>query len=259
MLKSKANEDIAELVKCGAYQGLSIGYITRKSYRNKQGKRVITELDWYEVSLVTIPVNPESKILEIKAMGASKDLPLAERDYAWDNTKAVQRIREFTKSKDKPSVSYKKAFMYYDAENADNFGAYKLPFADIVDGKIMAIPRAIFAISGVLRGARGGVDIPEEDKAKVKALVEKYYKKMADKFDDEKLKSPFEKKSFESIRDTEQYLMDSGLSKKESCKFISIIKGNERDAIVEDLGEPVNTSMQEINELKELFKKIKEY
>lgn len=60
---SKMIKDRAEM---GAYQGLSIGYVTRDSERNSQGYRVIKALDWYEVSLVTVPANPNSKILSVK-------------------------------------------------------------------------------------------------------------------------------------------------------------------------------------------------
>ena len=50
----------------GAYQGLSIGFVVKDCEKNKKGHRVIKSLDWYEVSLVTVPANPNAKLLQVK-------------------------------------------------------------------------------------------------------------------------------------------------------------------------------------------------
>ena len=97
---------------------------------------------------------------------------------AWDKAKAINQIKEKTESKDKPSASYKDGFMYYDKENADNFTAYKLPYVYVVDGKFKIVPKAIYAIAGAISGARGGLKIPDEDKKKIKSIINKYYEKL---------------------------------------------------------------------------------
>ena len=118
---------------------------------------------------------------------------LNDRDREWDSDSAIQRIRDFTNSKDKPSSRYRNAFLYFDPEDDDNFRGYKLPIADIVNNRMVAIPRAIFAVAGVLRGARGGVNIPERDKQTVTTKINRYYDIMSDLFDDD-MESPLKYK-----------------------------------------------------------------
>ena len=118
---------------------------------------------------------------------------LNDRDREWDSDSAIQRIRDFTNSKDKPSSRYRNAFLYFDPEDDDNFRGYKLPIADIVNNRMVAIPRAIFAVAGVLRGARGGVNIPERDKQTVTTKINRYYDIMSDLFDED-MESPLKYK-----------------------------------------------------------------
>ncbi|MBC22287.1 MAG: HK97 family phage prohead protease [Phycisphaerae bacterium] len=54
------------LAKRGAMKGLSIGYITKKSER-KGSARLLTELDLWEVSMVTFPMQREASIDAVKA------------------------------------------------------------------------------------------------------------------------------------------------------------------------------------------------
>ena len=66
MPKDDYSDAIKRRIDIGAYQGLSIGYIAKETERNTEGYRVIKALDWYEVSLVTVPANPNAKILQVK-------------------------------------------------------------------------------------------------------------------------------------------------------------------------------------------------
>ena len=79
-----------------------------------------------------------------------------------------------------PQPKYRDAHVWYDADNKDNFGAYKLLIADVVGGKLQAVPRAVMAAGAVMQGSRGGVDLPKDDIPRVKSYLAKYYKKMGD-------------------------------------------------------------------------------
>lgn len=57
----KGREALA-LINAGAIDGLSIGYRTRKSTKNSKGQRLLTELELWEVSLVTFPMLPTARI-----------------------------------------------------------------------------------------------------------------------------------------------------------------------------------------------------
>ena len=50
------------LVAAGAIDGLSIGYRTKAATKDKQGRRVLTELELWEVSLVTFPMLPSARV-----------------------------------------------------------------------------------------------------------------------------------------------------------------------------------------------------
>ena len=54
--------EAAALLAAGAIDGLSIGYRTVTSQRDAQGQRLLTELELWEVSLVTFPMLPEARV-----------------------------------------------------------------------------------------------------------------------------------------------------------------------------------------------------
>lgn len=54
--------EAAALVAAGAIDGLSIGYRTKAATKDTQGHRVLTELELWEVSLVTFPMLPSARV-----------------------------------------------------------------------------------------------------------------------------------------------------------------------------------------------------
>jgi hypothetical protein len=108
-----------------------------------------------------------------------QDLPLADRDREWDGSAANKRVRDWADAHHEPNDRYRKAFIWYDAEAADKFKGYKFQIADLVDGKLKAIPRGIISAAGVMQGARGA-DLPEDDIASLKRHLARYYAKMGD-------------------------------------------------------------------------------
>lgn len=71
--------EVAALVKAGAIDGLSIGYRTVKAARDGNGRRLLSELELWEVSLVTFPMLPEARVA-----AKSEDL-----DDGWRHIAAV--------------------------------------------------------------------------------------------------------------------------------------------------------------------------
>lgn len=57
----KGREALA-LLGAGAIDGLSIGYRTVKAERDGKGQRLLSELELWEVSLVTFPMLPEARV-----------------------------------------------------------------------------------------------------------------------------------------------------------------------------------------------------
>ena len=114
------------------------------------------------------------------AVTAFQDLPLADRDREWDGDAAEKRVRAWAGAEDGPNEKYRDAHVWYDADNKDNFTAYKLLVADVVGGDLKVVPRGVMAAGGIMQGARGGIDIPSDDVDRVKSHLAKYYKKMDD-------------------------------------------------------------------------------
>lgn len=67
---SRARE-AAALISAGAIDGLSIGYRTVAAEKDAKGRRLLSELELWEVSLVTFPMLPEARV------GAKSDASLA--------------------------------------------------------------------------------------------------------------------------------------------------------------------------------------
>lgn len=111
---------------------------------------------------------------------AFQDLPLADRDREWDGDAAEKRVRRWADATDEPNEKYRDAHVWYDAEKKENFTAYKLLIADVVDGKLRAVPRGVMAAAAVMQGSRGGVDLPKNNADRVKSHLAKYYEKMDD-------------------------------------------------------------------------------
>ncbi len=57
----KGREAVA-LLAAGAIDGLSIGYRTKRAERDGKGQRLLSELELWEVSLVTFPMLPEARV-----------------------------------------------------------------------------------------------------------------------------------------------------------------------------------------------------
>ena len=86
------------------------------------------------------------------AVSAFQDYPLADRDREWDGAAAEKRVRRWAKAEDEPNEKYRDAHVWYDSANKDDFTAYKLLIADVVDGKIKAVPRGVMAAGNIMQG-----------------------------------------------------------------------------------------------------------
>jgi hypothetical protein len=111
---------------------------------------------------------------------AFQDLPLADRDREWDGDAAEKRVRKWANAEDEPNQKYRDAHVWYDGDNKDNFTAYKLLIADVVNGKLEAVPRGVMIAGAIMDGARGGIELAVDDIDRVKSHLAKYYWKLGD-------------------------------------------------------------------------------
>lgn len=186
--------DVSKLLERGDVDQMSFGFQTLKDEWDESGEtpvRTLKEVRLWDVSVVTFPAYPQTDA-EVRTVVPFQDLPLASRERAWDASEAESRWRSASGSEEDPSGDYRRAFLWYDRENSDNFGSYKLQIADVVDGRLTAIPRGVFAAAAVLQGGRGGVDIPESDMPRVRSHAGRYYAKMRREFEDDSIVPPWE-------------------------------------------------------------------
>jgi len=89
----------------------------------------------------------------IKAVGQVELLPLAAESRTWNSGEAIKRIKTWASNKDGIDFSkYSQAFFHKDGDGKKQ-SDYKFPFADIIDGKLTAIPRGIIAATKSISNA----------------------------------------------------------------------------------------------------------
>lgn len=62
LLEVQAGREAHALLQAGAIDGLSVGYRTLRSERSAVGRRLLHEIELWEVSLVTFPMLPEARV-----------------------------------------------------------------------------------------------------------------------------------------------------------------------------------------------------
>lgn len=188
-------QDLAVLLRRKDVDQMSFGFqVMRDDWEDHEdGSRVRTlkEVRLFDVSVVSFPAYEETTA-ELRGVSGATDLPIGPREREWDADAAEARVRSWSDSTDEPSARYRQAFFWFDSEAADQFGSYKLGFADVINGRLTAIPRGIFAAAAVLSGARGGVDVGG-DAAAVRSRVAGYYARLRREFDDESIVAPWER------------------------------------------------------------------
>lgn len=129
---------------------------------------------------VGMAVNSEGEKVEVdqvvlNEVKASKRLPLASSDREWDASEAIQRVRAAVGAEDEPNAAYARAHLWFDADNAENFGAYKLPFVDVIDGELHAVPAALRNAAARL----GQTDGPTEaEREEIREIIDNYLEEL---------------------------------------------------------------------------------
>lgn len=114
---------------------------------------------------------------EVDAVKAAKRLPLAPTGTEWDSGAADKRVREAIGAEDAPNSRYAQYHLWYDSTEADSFGAYKLPFVDIIDGEAHAVPNALRNAAARLSQTDGPTDA---EKTRIKAVIDSYLSELRD-------------------------------------------------------------------------------
>lgn len=111
------------------------------------------------------------KVFVQNTVKAATGLPLADSQRTWSKGAALRRVREHIGATDAPNATYGRYHLWYDDQNADNFGAYKLPFVDIVDGTPRAIPSALRNAAARLGQTQGP---STAEKTRIRGIIDRY-------------------------------------------------------------------------------------
>ena len=94
LLKEVARaREAAALIEAGAIDGLSIGYRTLRATKDNQGRRLLSEVELWEVSLVTFPMLPEARVAPEAAEAKGAD-DLRDLARAFEDARAKLAARE---------------------------------------------------------------------------------------------------------------------------------------------------------------------
>lgn len=98
-LDTTLGKEAHALLKMGALNGLSIGFMSKQwAYDRETEVRTLTEIDLWEVSLVTFPANEKARVTNVKSseeLATPKDAEKALRDAGFsksDATAFVSRV-----------------------------------------------------------------------------------------------------------------------------------------------------------------------
>lgn len=170
LIKGQLNLDVTQareaysLLKQGAVKGLSIGYDALQ-WEWVGDVRHLKEIRVWEVSAVTFPANPLAQVISVKALDFHDDVPVV--DAEWDPTAAVSRVNLWA-----GDDAEKKASAYL---VDDGGGTYRHLIADVVDGNLVIVKKALEAVAKEVMTA----EYPEN----VKTLLVRYMDKAGIKAD----------------------------------------------------------------------------
>lgn len=121
---------------------------------------------------------------------AWKRMPLGPRDQSWNADDAIGRLIEW--SGGQPS-KFRTAFLYInDKGEPTSRDSYRLPIADVVDGKLVLMPHAVYAAAALLSGAHGGLpNIEDAEKDRLRDIITEIYTVFQESWSDPRVKPPW--------------------------------------------------------------------
>lgn len=265
-------DKVWHLIKEGVLKAVSVGFIPKRYKEKDSDKYDIMEAELLEISVVPVPANPQAliqlgykediydKIMNLVELYkksikqeekyvicGEKDLS-TDDENSWDGGKAKDEIEKWA---DGDMEKYKKGFVIRDENKKENKTAYKLPFARVKDGKLVATWGGVSNAMKSVLGARSDLKVPETIKKDAYDFLADYYKKFDKEapeykeYTDEELNKLFE------IKETKEVKIDN--------EFFNILKSAVKEAIKElELEKKEIKEVKENKEVKEIKEETKE-
>lgn len=121
---------------------------------------------------------------------AWKRMPLGPRDQSWNADDAIGRLIEWSGGQ---PAKFRTAFLYVDDKGEPTSrDSYRLPIADVVDGKLVLMPHAVYAAAALLSGAHGGLpNIEDAEKDRLRDVITEIYSVFQETWSDPRVKPPW--------------------------------------------------------------------
>lgn len=148
---------------------------------NHLTKAILSEISLVGIGSDMDALSSTTRPKHFKSILPFADLPIAKKDSPWNFEDTATSLKHLS------DEEFSKAFLW--KGKIDNVETHQFPVADFVEGELKIIPKALFSAAASLSGAKGGIDLPDDEKDGVKYQIDKYYKKMD-------IESPFEKNVF---------------------------------------------------------------
>jgi hypothetical protein len=122
-----------------------------------------------------------------------RKFPVADRNQGFSADAAIKRIQQVAAG----SVeTFNMAFLWRsDTEPPNNKNSYRLPIADVINGRMTLIPHAVFTAAAILQGANGGLEgvVGEGEKKQLRRVVSQIYGVLRDTYGDPRVVPPWER------------------------------------------------------------------
>ena len=122
-----------------------------------------------------------------------RKFPIADRDQGFNADAAIKRIQQASAG----SVeTFNMAFLWRNQNGPpNNKNSYRLPIADVINGRYTLIPHAVFTAAAILQGAHGGLEgvVGEDEKKQLRTVVSEIYTRLRDIYSDPRIVPPWER------------------------------------------------------------------
>lgn len=188
--KTQLSQAVSDLIDDGTLNATSVGFMPLEKDGN-----TFTKQELLELSIVNVPANQEALSLGLATKGFDpkriKELleepkePESPKEEIETEQKGVIPYHKYPDSPaddawDGPAEvgqasvdDLKKMCTWFDSDNADVKGSYKLPHHTVSGYR--TVLSGVYAAMGALMGARGGVNIPEADRKGVYNHLARHY------------------------------------------------------------------------------------
>lgn len=190
-----------------------------------------------------------------------RKLPVAPRETTFDADDTIARISAWAKGS---SERYALPFLWRNSDGpANNKNSYRLPIADIINGRMVLIPRAVFTAASIMSGAHGGLEETvksEDERLAIKRVLTEIYNMLQEKYGDRRLEAPWLKGRTPDERAAEEKALGvhaSGITaaRKKRTKYVRDSKGRFSETpsagaqLVQQLNSQARTSQQKSDSL----------